>query len=317
MISCCTFLAPAMREDEIIKVFVGADRSQQAAVKVLEYSIRRHTKARVELVPMIDLPVPLPKDPRNWQRTGFSYSRFCIPKLAGYSGRAIYMDADMLVFRDLSELWNLPFNGARVLVQQEVKHLSVSLSKENAPCKRIKQCAVMLLDCSRLDWNIESIVDDMDHERYSYEQLMYGLCILKDEEVGYTVPFEWNSLEYFDASTRLIHYTDMGTQPWVSTKNPNAHLWFSEVRRMIADGSLDLRELQAEIRAGYFRPSLIRDIRLGHHVPSFLKPLFDRLNAETDKLSGYVPHQIVYEFKRLRNKGIREYEAGLKARKVV
>ena len=106
-----------MREDEIIKVFVGADRSQQAAVKVLEYSIRRHTKARVELIPMIDLPVPLPKDPRNWQRTGFSYSRFCIPKLAGYSGRAIYMDADMLVFRDLSELWSLPFNGARVLVQ--------------------------------------------------------------------------------------------------------------------------------------------------------------------------------------------------------
>lgn len=304
-----------MRDDEVIKVFVGADRSQQAAVKVLEYSIRRHTKARVELVPMIDLPVPQSRDPRNWQRTGFSYSRFCIPKLASYSGRAIYMDADMQVFKDIAELWNLPFNGAKVLVQQEVKHLDVSMSKENAPGKRLKQCAVMLLDCCRLDWNIESIVDDMDHERYGYEQLMYELCILKEKDVGYTVPFEWNSLEYFDADTRLIHYTDMGTQPWVSTKNPNAHIWFDEVRRMIADGSLDPDLLQAEIKAGYFRPSLIRDIRFGHHVPGFLKPLFDRMNAVTDTLSGYVAHQAVYDFKRLRNQAIREFEAVLKARK--
>ena len=97
-----------MSNDDVIKVYVGADRSQQLAVKVLEYSIQRHTTAPVEVIPMIDLPVPVPKDPRNGQRTGFSYSRFCIPKLAGYSGRAVYMDADMQVFKDIQELWKLP-----------------------------------------------------------------------------------------------------------------------------------------------------------------------------------------------------------------
>lgn len=306
-----------MREDETIRVFVGEDHSQQAAIKVWEYSIRRHNKARVEVVPMIDLPVPQPKDPRNGQRTGFSYSRFCIPKLARYTGIAIYKDADMLVFKDLLELWNLPFNGARVLVQLEVKRLAVSLSKENAPSKRIKQCAVMLLDCSRLDWNIESIVDDMDHERYNYEQLMYELCILKEEDVGYTIPFEWSSLEYFGSNTLLIHYTDMGIQPWVSKKNSNAHFWFSEIRRMISDGSLELGALQAEIRQCYIRPSLIRDIRLGPHVPGVLKLLFDRFNAASTRLSGYVAHHAVYETKRLRNRRIREYEAELKARQGV
>lgn len=300
-----------MSNNNVIRVYVGADRSQQLAIKVLEYSIRRHTSTTIEVIPMIDLHVPTPKDPRNGQRTGFSYSRFCIPKLADYSGRAIYMDADMQVFKDIQELWELPFNGKKVLVQQEVKHLDVTMAKDNAPKARIKQCAVMLLDCSQLNWDINAIVNDMDEGCYTYEQLMYEMCILKEEEVGYAIPFEWNSLEYFDSNTRLTHYTDMGTQPWVSTNNPNGHIWFAEVRRMLADGALNLATLDEEVRLGYFRPSLLRDIRYGHLVPKFLRTLFNRSNAAMDKLKGYVPHKAVYEIKRMRNKAIREFEKRL------
>lgn len=300
-----------MTNNNVIRVYVGADRSQQLAIKVLEYSIRRHTSATIEVIPMIDLEVPSPNDPRNGQRTGFSFSRFCIPKLANYSGRAIYMDADMQVFKDIQELWQLPFNGKKVLVQQEVKHLDVTMTKHNAPKARVKQCAVMLLDCSQLNWDIHAIVNDMNEGRFNYNQLMYEMCILKEEDVGYAIPFEWNSLEYFDRDTRLIHYTDMGTQPWVSTNNPNGHIWFAEVRRMLADGSLDWSTLEEEVRLGYFRPSLLRDIRYGHLVPKFLRTLFNQNNEAMDKLKGYVPHKAVYELKRLRNKAISEFEKKL------
>ena len=296
-----------MDHNGVIRVFVGADRSQQLAINVLEYSIQRHTTAPVEVIPMIDLPVPVPKDLRNSQRTGFSYSRFCIPKLAGYSGRAIYMDADMQVFKNIMELWELPFNGAKVLVQQDVKHLDVTMAKDNAPKTRIKQCAVMLLDCSRLDWDINTIVSDLDERRYTYGQLMYEMCILTEDEVGYAVPFEWNSLEYYDDNTRLIRYTDMGTQPWVSTNNSNSHIWFAEVREMLAAGSLDWGTLETEVRLEYFRPSLLSEIRYGHLVPKFLYPLFNHTNAILDKLKGYVPHKAIYEAKRLRNKAIKAY----------
>lgn len=302
-----------MSDDNVIKVYVGADRSQQLAIKVLEHSIKRHTTAPVEVIQMVDLPVPTPADPRNGQRTGFSYSRFCIPKLAGYSGRAIYMDADMQVFKDIRRLWELPFNGAKVLVQQEVKHLDMTMSKENAPQKRIKQCAVMLLDCSRLNWDIKAIVKDLDEAHYTYEQLMYEMCILGEDEVSYSVPFEWNSLEYFDENTCLTHYTDMGTQPWVSTNNPNGHIWFGEVRRMLAEGSLEWATLEQEVRAGYFRPSLLREIRYGHLVPKYLRTLFNHKNAAIDKLKGYVPHKAVYEAKRLRKQAVKEYERTLKS----
>jgi lipopolysaccharide biosynthesis glycosyltransferase len=297
-----------MTTDDPIRVFVGADRSQQLAISVLEYSIKRHTTADVEVIPMVDLDMPVPVDPRNRQRTGFSFSRFCIPKLAGYSGRAIYMDADMQVFSDIRELWNLPFQGRKILVQHEVKHLDETLRLTNAPTKRVKQCAVMLLDCGRLEWDIAEIVQHLDNGDYTYEQLMYELCLLPEDEVGYDVPFEWNSLEHFDAQTRLIHYTDMGTQPWVSTVNPNGGLWIAEVRRMKDEGILTLAQVRDEVEAGYFRPSLLRDLKWRHRVPVWLLSWFDRVNAQIDRASGYVAHKTVYEAKRLRNQAIKEFE---------
>lgn len=300
-----------MANDDVIRVYVGVDRSQLLAVPVLEYSIKRHTTAKVEVIPMLDLPVPAPKDPRNGQRTGFSFSRFCIPKLAGYKGRAIYMDADMLVFQDIRSLWNLPFNGAKILIQEEVKFTDITIAKENAPKERKKQCAVMLLDCARLDWDVEKIVQGMDDDLYTYEQLMSDLCILPEIEVGYDIPFEWNSLEHYDESTCLIHYTDMGTQPWASTRNSNGYLWFDEVRRMLKAGVLHLDSIREEIANGYFRPSLYREIRYGHFVPKALRSFFNEKNEIFDKLSGYIPHKSVYELKRIRNKAIKDYERSI------
>lgn len=299
-----------MSNEEVIRIYVGTDRSQMLAVRVLEHSIKRHTTARVEVLPMLDLPVPVPKEPRNGQRTGFSFSRYCIPELAGYQGKAIYMDADMLVLSDIRELWEIPFEGAKVVIQKEVKFEKITTQKVGAPKKRKKQCAVMLLDCSRLDWDIKRIVADMDVGKYDYEQLMYDLCILDESEIKFGVPFEWNSLEHYDSETRLIHYTDVYTQPWAECGNKWGYLWFDEVRLMLANGSLKEDALRKEIELAYFRPSLIRDIKYRHSIPSFLHHLFDSLNAQLDKLAGYVKHKAVYEAKRNRQKAIKEFEAG-------
>ncbi len=297
---------------ELVRVYVGVDRSQALAVRVLEHSIKRHSSLPVEVIPMLDLPIREPKDPRNLQRTGFSFSRFCIPKMAGYRGKAIYMDADMLVFHDIRELWEIPFDGAKVVIQREVKHQEETTNKVGAPKQRKKQCAVMLLDCGRLDWDIERLIDGLDSGAYDYERLMYDLCILDENEIKYGVPFEWNSLEYFDPkTTRLLHYTDVHTQPWTSCWNKNAEPWFAEVRGMLADGSLHWRELQEEIDRGYFRPSLPRDIKYGRFVPGLLRKLWDTKNTLADKARGYIPHKDVYENKKRRLAAVKAYEQQL------
>ena len=293
--------------EDIIKIYVGADRSQAGAIPVLEHAIKRHTAFEVELIPMIDLPdVREPKDPRNSQRTGFSFSRFCIPKLAGYKGKAIYLDADMLVFDDIKSLWSIPFDGAKIIIQEEVKNQETD--KPGAPKKRIKQCSVMLLDCEALDWDIDRIIDGLDDVSYDYEDLMYDLCILNESEIKYAVPYEWNSLEYYDENTKLIHYTDVHTQPWTSCENKNASLFFNEVRLMIEDGSLTWADIEKEIELGYFRPSLINDIKNSDSVKEQERENFMRENMEMDSKAGFVPHKEVYIAKKKRLRAVRHYE---------
>jgi lipopolysaccharide biosynthesis glycosyltransferase len=294
---------------ETVRVYIGTDRSQLLAVKVLEHSIKRHTKLKVEVYPMLDLPVRKPQDPRNWQRTGFSFSRFCIPELAGYAGKALYLDADMLVFRDIASLWQIPFDGAKVIIQEELPVEHQKTNKLGAPKQRIKQCAVMLLDCDRLDWKVDEIIDGFDRDKYNYEKLMYELCILDDRtEIKYGVPFEWNSLEYFDRNTCLIHYTDMATQPWVSCQNKYGYLWLNEVRLMLGNGSLTLDEIQKEIDLGFFRPSLIRDLKYGKFIPEFWQASWQKSNELLDKTSNFKPHKEVYELKRQREEAFKLHQ---------
>ena len=104
-----------------VRVYVGSQDAQMLAVKVLEFSIRRHTTADVVVFPLHEAKIefPTPREVKNRPRTPFSFQRFYIPALQGQRGRAIYLDSDMQVFRDIQELWNMPFDGADLLAARE------------------------------------------------------------------------------------------------------------------------------------------------------------------------------------------------------
>ena len=281
------------------RIFVGADRSQLLAVKVLEFSIARRTDLKVSVRSMHDLDLPDPKDIRQGKRTGFSFTRFAIPALAGRQGRALYLDADMLVLRDLRELYDLPFGGAKVLIQEDLPQRAQHWGKPGAPKKRIKQCSVMLLDCAALDWDASKIIAGLDG-RYTYEDLMFDLCVLAPHEIGYSIPFAWNSLETYEAGvTGLIHYTDMPTQPWVYPENANGWLWINEVRDMLAAGALTLDDIREEVARGYFRPSFLAELdapRLEALPDTAALERYRAIDAE----AGYVRHAEVSEQQRRR-----------------
>jgi hypothetical protein len=299
---------------EAIKIFVGADRSQALAVRVLEHSIKKHTEHPVQVTAMLDLPIRAPKDPRQGQRTGFSFSRFCIPKMCGYLGRAIYMDADMLVLKDIANLWAHPISPkAKIVIQADLTEgHQKSSRKVGGPIQRVRQTAVMLLDCQKLDWEIEAIIDLLDQNKMTYEQLMYEMALLKEEEIQETLPFEWNSLEHCDPNTCNIHYTDMSTQPWVSSFNRYGNIWFAEVREMVEEGSISVSEIQGEIALGYFRPSFFLELNFGHKVPQLLRPFWSLGMLIFDKSKGFVRHRAVNEAKRIRHELMQKYLGSVK-----
>ncbi|HEY5411585.1 MAG TPA: glycosyltransferase [Caulobacteraceae bacterium] len=296
---------------DYLDIFVGTDRSQLLAVAVLEFSIKRHTSHPIRVVPLIDLDLPEPKDIRQSSRTNFSFARFAIPEIRKYSGMGLYLDADMLVFRDISEIWKIDRGEAKILIQGALDP-AAQAAKVGAPTQRKKQCSVMLMDCSRLDWRASSIIAGLDG-RYTYEELMSQMCILDEQDVSYDLPFRWNSLEHFDETTCLIHYTDMHTQPWVDVNNRFGYLWMWEVHRMLLAGVLSWRAIEREIELGYFRPSLAHEIREIPELKVWNEQAAKRY-AEIDKQAGFIKHKEVYERKTARAKAVKAYEASLQVK---
>jgi hypothetical protein len=243
-----------------LRVFVGCDETQKLAARVLEWSIRKHCPLPLVFDTMDDVQVRAPRDKRNQPKTGFSFHRFAIPERAGRSGRALYLDADMLVLRNLLELWEVPWQGAAVLYAA-------------SPNPRWPtQLSVLKLNCAELDWDPDEIIDGLDRGDYDYEALLKGLCIEPPERVRAGLPPEWNSLELYEPGrTALLHYTHMSKQPWVSCRNRNGDLWVAHLREAIAEGFVGERELAEAAARGWVRPSLGAQLR----CPPRLWPLFD------------------------------------------
>jgi hypothetical protein len=239
-----------------MRVFVGTDQSQMVATRVLEHTIRRHASRPVRLIPMLDIPTPVPRDPDNRARTGFSFARFHIPRLAGRSGRALYLDADMQVFGDLAELYDMPFDDKLVLCTRQDE--PPAAWRDSDWFHPGRQMSVMLLDCERLDWDIDRIIGGLDSGDYGYADLLFDLSIVDADDVGDHAPPCWNHLEHYEADeTRLLHYTVVPTQPWKNDRNPLRELWESAFEEAKASGILYPSDVRQALRAGYLKRSIV------------------------------------------------------------
>lgn len=270
-------LKPMSRaHEEPIRIFIGVDETQRLPAKLFKYSVRRHTNAPVEFDTMDGVTWPYPKDKKNFPGTNFSFHRFAIPKLVGYQGKALYVDADMLVLRDIRELWNTPFDGASVLC-----------AAASDPGKR-RQLSVMLLDCDKLDWDVKKIISEgLDGGKFNYDELIYGLVIEPPSKVRDTIPPEWNSLDKYEpGKTALVHYTHLPKQPWLSPRHKHGWLWLEYLRDAMREGVVTRREIEEAQAKGWARPSLLRVLNLPRPL---WRPFEKTLARLIDR--RFVPHE--------------------------
>jgi hypothetical protein len=250
-----------------IRVFVGAAEAQQLPVRVLEHSIRRRTPMDVQVTPLsrVNIPIPEPRDARNRGRTPFSFQRFLIPEAAGFSGRAIYLDSDMLVFDDLRDVWTRPMEDADLLGIE---------TQDRNPTARF---SVLLLNCERLRWKIGDVIAGLDSGAFTYEQLLYDMTW--GPRVAGGIDPRWNRLDtYRDGETALLHYTDVHRQPWVSTEHPLGYLWMRELFEAMDDGFITSTEIEEAVASGHVRPSLALQVRERIEDPLLLSRAARRLD---------------------------------------
>lgn len=251
-----------------IKIYLGTQVEQSLAVEVLSYSIRQHTRATVEITPLYQavadagIQIPTPQQSHLRPRTPFTFQRFAIPALCHYQGRALYLDSDMLVFKDISQLWRQPFSSE----QGTADLLSVPEPKDS---NRPPQYSVMLLNCEQLDWDAPELVKQLEAGKWSYQQFVLEMAPAKLKSAS--LPIGWNDLErYASGQTALVHYTDMPRQPWLSTINPLSELWCQTLLEAIASGAISRAAVCESIERGWVRPSLLAQIDSGTARPQDL-----------------------------------------------
>lgn len=139
----------------------------------------------------------LPTSPsRTAWATNFSGFRFAIPEAAGFRGRAIYLDSDMIVVRDLRDLFEQPMECPWLVTP-------------NCP-------AAMLIDCSwfqHKEWwpRIETmkasgwLISDYDE-------------LLRKYAATGKLSTTWNCHDgkgFIPGVTGIIHFTTRERQPWM------------------------------------------------------------------------------------------------------
>lgn len=145
--------------------------------------------------------------PSVWRRRdlqSFAMLRRMVPAVLGFQGRALLLDPDVFAVGDVYELLSRDMQGkaivcARRAQRREGRELYVS--------------AVMLLDCGKLThWQWERDVDDIFRGAL---KLGPWLSLLDEpsEHIG-PLEEEWNHCDTLTEKTKLLHNTEIITQPW-------------------------------------------------------------------------------------------------------
>ena len=196
--------------NDIIKVFVGCDPNNcdLEQMMVLDYSIHKHTSLPVEIIWMQLSRDPNsywysdPKTGEGWNTTKwatpFSGFRWAIPEYCDYTGRAIYMDADVVILSDLAELWQHPIEGSAIVA-----------AKTKADMTRLCTC---IWDCSQAKDTILP-VEQLRADADSHQKMM---DLLK-QQPKLVEPYQgsYNCVDGEDLAIedmKILHYSDMSMQ---------------------------------------------------------------------------------------------------------
>ena len=191
-----------------LRVFIGFDSREAECSDILAYSLRVHSSIPLDIRYLKLAELDFTRKMDSLQSTEFTYSRFLVPSLCGYQGKAVFMDCDMLCLGDIKELDDLDMAGLALRV---VKHdyrptATVKMDgKAQTVYPRKNWSSLMLMNCSKLGlWTREVVETQSGAYLHRFQDI-------PDEQIG-DIPDTWNTLDWMDERTRLVHYTSGG--PW-------------------------------------------------------------------------------------------------------
>jgi len=206
----------------VINVFIGWDSREPIAADVCAYSILKHASVPVNIhyLKLDDLEregiLTRKRDPNA--STEFTYSRFLVPYLMRYHGKAIFCDCDFLWTRDIKELYDQIENkSVYVVPHEDYGYVPKTKTKMDGQRQTVypkkNWSSMMAFNCGSKDSQRLSL-DAVNRQPLSY---LHQLEWINDESnIGFLTPI-WNWLSgYYEekdwGKPGAVHYTDGG--PW-------------------------------------------------------------------------------------------------------
>lgn len=167
------------------RIFIGFDHRQCVSYTALHTSIITQSTEPCSITPLVIHQLPL-------SRTGltpFTFTRFLVPYLCDFKGWALFLDLDMILMDDISNLFKFADDRYAVLIAKN-KH-------------RFEWASAMLFNCGH---EANKILTPPYIEQAS------GLHHIKwlDESLIGDIPPEWNHLVGYDEprpDAKLVHFT--------------------------------------------------------------------------------------------------------------
>lgn len=251
-----------------VRIFIGSGEQSVLERKVLIYSLRKHTKRELDIRvfngthnaiehpnrPPAPAPLSLQLKYRNL--TEFSLYRYLIPQLCSFRGKALYLDSDMVCLSDIGELYDTALEDSDFLAKRDAySHVG----------EKMWALSVLLIDCTRCRFDLDHIFAEMDEGCFRYvdfSQMSTKFLSFHPFTIGELDP-HWNVFDRYDTETKLIHYTNLFTQPWKFPNHPYERVWFSHLREALHAGYVTQQDIDLAILRGYARPDLCAAKRSG------------------------------------------------------
>lgn len=241
-----------------VVVFIGSGEASKLERKVLIYSLRKNTSRpldirvfngthnALEVAGRAPSLVPMPLEIKYRNVTEFSLYRYLIPTMMEGRGRAIHLDSDMIALGDIVELYDAEMGDRHFLAKPEYGPQAWTTS-------------VMLIDCARTRFDLERIFAEIDQGLYSYSDFSRMAPAFLDHHpyrIGEIDP-RWNEFDSCDDETRLIHYTNLLSQPWKHRDHPYGDLWFDYLDDARVAGYVSEEDIaEAKVRS-YVRQDIL------------------------------------------------------------